>query len=186
MVGHGKFWYLKLFRRRRRLSVGVLNSRPSSTGYAYIRYRRMGDQTKLAQFSLDRPDQRNCIHPEAAAAVCVCTPVALIHIVAIIEPRTRVSELSRRRAIVMALRAGSMPPEIIRMLNLPRRTVYRVAKAFSDAEHMEEGSYTGARKSHVRRRSKLSPKLVDAIRRRISCDVRSSHLDPKIGRGIQS
>lgn len=117
---------------------------------------------------------------------CVCIFVALIHTVGIMEPQTRMSELSRRKSIVMALRAGRKPPEIIRMLRLRRRTVYRVTKAFSDAEDIEEGSYNGTRKSHVRRRTERL-----WIAKHCGCHsstnlVESSHLGPRIGRRIQS
>lgn len=117
-----------------------------------------------------RPEPKKCIHPRATAGVCVCTCGPLNHNRTMADSDSRPSELVRRQSIVLALRAGMGPAEIIRKLKLPKKTVYRVAKVFSHAENSEEGSYTGARKTHVRKQPKRSPKLVDAIRERISKD----------------
>lgn len=117
-----------------------------------------------------RPKPKKCIHPQATAGVCVCTYGPLNHNRTMAESDSRPSELVRRQSIVLALRAGMGRAEIIRKLKLPKTTVYRVAKAFSQAENSEEGSYTGARKTQVRERPKRSPKLVEAIRERISTD----------------
>lgn len=91
------------------------------------------------------------------------------------ESKSQLSEQARRHSIVLALRAKLKPVEIVRMLRLPTRTVYRIAKAFSEAENMEEGSYIGARKSHIRTRPKRSSKLVNAIRERVSKDHHISY-----------
>lgn len=80
------------------------------------------------------------------------------------------SELARRQSIVIALRAGMKPAAIFRLLKLPKRTVYRVAKSFSEAETTEEGSYSAERKTQVRRRPKKTQKLVNSIRNRLSKD----------------
>lgn len=60
------------------------------------------------------------------------------------------SEHDQRAAVVVALRAGRTPGEIIDFLRLPRTTVYRIAQRFADSGE----SLDPARKSHSSRSDK--------------------------------
>ncbi|QQP55531.1 Transposable element tcb2 transposase, partial [Caligus rogercresseyi] len=66
-------------------------------------------------------------------------------------------ELERRTAIIVALRCGSTPKEIIHFFKFPKATVYSIAKSFKESEDIEEGFLTPERKtpdrSQVRKRS---------------------------------
>ncbi|QQP35347.1 Transposable element tcb2 transposase, partial [Caligus rogercresseyi] len=48
------------------------------------------------------------------------------------------SELERRTAIIVALRCGCAPKEIIDFLNFPKATVYSIAKSFKESEDIEK------------------------------------------------
>ncbi|QQP53749.1 Uncharacterized protein FKW44_006339 [Caligus rogercresseyi] len=67
------------------------------------------------------------------------------------------SELERRTAIIVALRCGRSPKEIIDFFKFPKATVYSIAKSFKESEDIEEGFLTPERKtpdrSQVRKRS---------------------------------
>ncbi|QQP35870.1 Transposable element tcb2 transposase [Caligus rogercresseyi] len=67
------------------------------------------------------------------------------------------SELERRTAIIVALRCGRAPKEIIDFFKFPKATVYSIAKSFKESEDIEEGFLTPERKtpdrSQVRKRS---------------------------------
>ncbi|QQP39699.1 Uncharacterized protein FKW44_013506 [Caligus rogercresseyi] len=67
------------------------------------------------------------------------------------------SKLERRTAIIVALRCGRAPKEIIDFFKFPKATVYSIAKSFKESEDIEEGILTPERKttgrSQVRKRS---------------------------------
>lgn len=67
------------------------------------------------------------------------------------------SEYDRRAAVIVALRAGRAPAEIIDFLKLPKSTVYAVARRFFKAEAKEEDSAAPARcpqdRSRVKKRN---------------------------------
>ncbi|QQP54334.1 Uncharacterized protein FKW44_007139 [Caligus rogercresseyi] len=67
------------------------------------------------------------------------------------------SELERRTAIIVVLRCGRAPKEIIDLFKFPKATVYSIAKSFKESEDIEEGFLTPKRKtpdrSQVRKRS---------------------------------
>ncbi|QQP54865.1 Uncharacterized protein FKW44_007845, partial [Caligus rogercresseyi] len=67
------------------------------------------------------------------------------------------SELECRTAIIVALRCGRAPKEIIDFFKFPKATVYSIAKSFKESEDIEEGFLTPERKtpdrSQVRKRS---------------------------------
>ncbi|QQP57372.1 Uncharacterized protein FKW44_002338 [Caligus rogercresseyi] len=50
------------------------------------------------------------------------------------------SELERRTTIIVALRCGRAPKEIIDFFKFPKATVYSIAKSFKESEDIEEGS----------------------------------------------
>ncbi|QQP37227.1 Uncharacterized protein FKW44_017430, partial [Caligus rogercresseyi] len=60
-------------------------------------------------------------------------------------------------AIIVALRCGRAPKEIIDFFKFPKATVYSIAKSFKESEDIEEGFLTPERKtpdrSQVRKRS---------------------------------
>ncbi|QQP42305.1 Transposable element tcb1 transposase, partial [Caligus rogercresseyi] len=60
-------------------------------------------------------------------------------------------------AIIVALRCGRAPKEIIDFFKFPKATVYSIAKSFKESEYIEEGFLTPERKtpdrSQVRKRS---------------------------------
>ncbi|QQP52016.1 Uncharacterized protein FKW44_004008, partial [Caligus rogercresseyi] len=60
-------------------------------------------------------------------------------------------------AIIVALRCGRAPKEIIDCFKFPKATVYSIAKSFKESEDIEEGFLTPERKtpdrSQVRKRS---------------------------------
>ncbi|UYV66796.1 hypothetical protein LAZ67_4002874, partial [Cordylochernes scorpioides] len=58
-------------------------------------------------------------------------------------------EFENRAAIIVALRAGRSPKEIVDFLKLPKTTIYRVKKQFDEADSNKEGIAT--RKKHSRR-----------------------------------
>lgn len=60
------------------------------------------------------------------------------------------TEQECRATILVCLRAGRTPVEIIDFTKLPKATVYRIAKQFRVAEEEEEGSATSSRKKHDR------------------------------------
>ncbi|QQP40229.1 Uncharacterized protein FKW44_014210 [Caligus rogercresseyi] len=49
------------------------------------------------------------------------------------------SELERRTAIIVALRCGREPKEIIDFFKFPKATVYSIAKSLKESEDIEEG-----------------------------------------------
>ncbi|QQP31415.1 Uncharacterized protein FKW44_025018 [Caligus rogercresseyi] len=57
------------------------------------------------------------------------------------------SELERRTAIIVALRCGRAPKEIIDFFKFPKATVYSIAKSFKESEDIEEGFLTPERKT---------------------------------------
>ncbi|QQP42134.1 Transposable element tcb1 transposase [Caligus rogercresseyi] len=57
------------------------------------------------------------------------------------------SELERRTAIIVALRCGRAPKEIINFFKFPKVTVYSIAKSFRESEDIEEGFLTPERKT---------------------------------------
>ncbi|QQP48859.1 Transposable element tcb2 transposase [Caligus rogercresseyi] len=57
------------------------------------------------------------------------------------------SELEHRTAIIMALRCGRAPKEIIDFFKFPMATVYSIAKSFKELEDIEEGFLTPERKT---------------------------------------
>ena len=52
------------------------------------------------------------------------------------------SEEANRQTIVSALRAGQTPAEIIRLHNIPKSTVYDIAKQYAGSVEAELGSHT--------------------------------------------
>ncbi|QQP57861.1 Hypothetical protein FKW44_002996 [Caligus rogercresseyi] len=52
------------------------------------------------------------------------------------------SELERRTAIIVALRCGRAPKEIIKFFKFPKATVYSIAKSFKESKDIEEGFLT--------------------------------------------
>ncbi|QQP51341.1 Uncharacterized protein FKW44_012667, partial [Caligus rogercresseyi] len=60
-------------------------------------------------------------------------------------------------AIIVALRCGRAPKEIIDFFKFPKATVYSIAKSFKESEDIEEGFLTPERqtpdRSQVRKRS---------------------------------
>ncbi|QQP57313.1 Uncharacterized protein FKW44_002246 [Caligus rogercresseyi] len=65
------------------------------------------------------------------------------------------SELERRTAIIVALRCGRAPKEIIDFFKFPKATVYSIAKSFKESEDIEEGFLTPERKTHAQFGAKL-------------------------------
>ncbi|QQP58498.1 Uncharacterized protein FKW44_003837 [Caligus rogercresseyi] len=63
------------------------------------------------------------------------------------------SELERRTAIIVALRCGRAPKEIIDFFKFPKATVYSIAKSFKESEDIEEGFLTPERKTPDRSKS---------------------------------
>ncbi|QQP37037.1 Transposable element tcb1 transposase [Caligus rogercresseyi] len=57
------------------------------------------------------------------------------------------SELEHRTAIIVALRCGRAPKEIIDFFKFPKATVYSIAKSFKKSEDIEEGFLTPERPS---------------------------------------
>ncbi|QQP53811.1 Uncharacterized protein FKW44_006424 [Caligus rogercresseyi] len=55
------------------------------------------------------------------------------------------SELERRTAIIVAIRCGRAPKEIIDFFKFPKATVYSIAKSFKESEDIEEGFLTPER-----------------------------------------
>ncbi|UYV78053.1 hypothetical protein LAZ67_15003314 [Cordylochernes scorpioides] len=62
-------------------------------------------------------------------------------------------EFENRAAIIVALRAGRSPKEIVNFLKLPKTTIYRVKKQFDEADSNKEGIAT--RKKHSRRSDRV-------------------------------
>ncbi|UYV75727.1 hypothetical protein LAZ67_13001155, partial [Cordylochernes scorpioides] len=62
-------------------------------------------------------------------------------------------EFENRAAIIVALRAGRSPKEIVDFLKLPKTTIYRVKKQFDEADSNKEGIAT--RKKHSRRSDRV-------------------------------
>ncbi|UYV68980.1 hypothetical protein LAZ67_6001880 [Cordylochernes scorpioides] len=62
-------------------------------------------------------------------------------------------EFENRAAIIVALRAGRSPKEIVDFLKLPKTTIYRVKKQFVEADSNKEGIAT--RKKHSRRSDRV-------------------------------
>ncbi|UYV75798.1 hypothetical protein LAZ67_13001387 [Cordylochernes scorpioides] len=62
-------------------------------------------------------------------------------------------EFENRAAIIVALRAGRSPKEIVDFLKLPKPTIYRVKKQFDEADSNKEGIAT--RKKHSRRSDRV-------------------------------
>ncbi|UYV65220.1 hypothetical protein LAZ67_3003627 [Cordylochernes scorpioides] len=62
-------------------------------------------------------------------------------------------EFENRAAIIVALRAGRSPKEIVDFLKLPKTTIYRVKKQFDEADSSKEGIAT--RKKHSRRSDRV-------------------------------
>ncbi|QQP50087.1 Uncharacterized protein FKW44_010969 [Caligus rogercresseyi] len=56
------------------------------------------------------------------------------------------SVLERRTAIIVALRCGRAPKEIIDFFKFPKATVYSIAKSFKESEDIEEGFLTTGNK----------------------------------------
>ncbi|UYV61207.1 hypothetical protein LAZ67_1003813 [Cordylochernes scorpioides] len=52
-------------------------------------------------------------------------------------------EFQNRAAIIVALRAGRSPKEIVDFLKLPKTTIYRVKKQFDEADSNKEGMLQG-------------------------------------------
>ena len=68
------------------------------------------------------------------------------------------SELERRTAIIVALRCGRTPKEIVEFFHFPKSTVYDIAKTFKESGEAGGESLTPQRKtqdrSEVRKRNK--------------------------------
>ncbi|UYV62483.1 hypothetical protein LAZ67_2000748 [Cordylochernes scorpioides] len=62
-------------------------------------------------------------------------------------------EFENRAAIIVVLRAGRSPKEIVDFLKLPKTTIYRVKKQFDEADSNKEGIAT--RKKHSRRTDRV-------------------------------
>ncbi|UYV82172.1 hypothetical protein LAZ67_21001247 [Cordylochernes scorpioides] len=62
-------------------------------------------------------------------------------------------EFENRAAIIVALRAGRSPKEIVDFLKLPKTTIYRVKNQFDEADSNKEGIAT--RKKHSRRSDRV-------------------------------
>ncbi|UYV71665.1 hypothetical protein LAZ67_8004029 [Cordylochernes scorpioides] len=62
-------------------------------------------------------------------------------------------EFENRAAIIVALRAGRSPKEIVDFLKLLKTTIYRVKKQFDEADSNKEGIAT--RKKHSRRSDRV-------------------------------
>ncbi|QQP36860.1 Transposable element tcb1 transposase [Caligus rogercresseyi] len=58
-------------------------------------------------------------------------------------------------AIIVALRCGRAPKEIIDFFKFPKATVYSIAKSFKESEDIEEGFLTPERKTPDRFGTKL-------------------------------
>ncbi|QQP38140.1 Uncharacterized protein FKW44_018638, partial [Caligus rogercresseyi] len=52
------------------------------------------------------------------------------------------SELERRGGLIVALRCGRAPKEIIDFFKFPNATVYGITKSFKESEDIEEGFLT--------------------------------------------
>lgn len=80
-------------------------------------------------------------------------------------------ERFRRQTILITLRAGRKPAEIVNLLKLPKATVYRIAKQVSLAGDNE---VTCERKRHERDRPKRTPQVIEGIERRLQQDHHAS------------
>jgi len=69
------------------------------------------------------------------------------------------SEYDRRAAVIEGVRAGRTPIEIIKFFGYPKSTVYDIVQRYAASEESEEGSYTPARKIHVREKATRTPFL---------------------------
>ncbi|QQP39853.1 Transposable element tcb2 transposase, partial [Caligus rogercresseyi] len=67
------------------------------------------------------------------------------------------SELECRTAIIVALRCGRAPKEIIDFFKFPKATVYSIAKSFKESEDIEEGFLTPERKTPDRSQGDIMP-----------------------------
>ncbi|UYV72599.1 HELQ, partial [Cordylochernes scorpioides] len=75
-------------------------------------------------------------------------------------------EFENRAAIIVALRAGRSPKEIVDFLKLPKTTIYRVKKQFDEADSNKEGIAT--RKKHSRRSDRVGgEELVKNVKEKI-------------------
>ncbi|UYV67825.1 hypothetical protein LAZ67_5002150 [Cordylochernes scorpioides] len=90
---------------------------------------------------------QNCI--DAAEKISGYTVVPISRRVVMKSNR----EFENRAAIIVALRAGRSPKEIVDFLKLPKTTIYRVKKQFDEADSNKEGIAT--RKKHSRRSDRV-------------------------------
>ncbi|QQP52364.1 Uncharacterized protein FKW44_004497, partial [Caligus rogercresseyi] len=71
------------------------------------------------------------------------------------------SELERSTAIIVALRCGRAPKEIIDFFKFPKATVYSIAKSFKESDDIEEGFLTPERKTPDRSQEFWPPSSTD-------------------------
>ncbi|QQP38637.1 Transposable element tcb2 transposase [Caligus rogercresseyi] len=81
------------------------------------------------------------------------------------------SELERRTTIIVALRCGRAPKEIIDFFKFPKATVYSIANSFKESEDIEEGFLTAERKTPDRTQvRKRSADFIDRLQTMINDD----------------
>ncbi|UYV68766.1 hypothetical protein LAZ67_6000748 [Cordylochernes scorpioides] len=90
-------------------------------------------------------------------------------------------EFENRAAIIVALRAGRSPKEIVDFLKLPKTTIYRVKKQFDEADSNKEGIAT--RKKHSRRSDRIrGEEFVKNVKEKIdgNPDEKNFDVDQKV------
>ena len=82
-------------------------------------------------------------------------------------------EITKRHAIIEALRAGRTAKEIIDFFNYNKDLAYRIKKLFEACDDPE--TFTGERKTHKRRSDAIrSPEVVTKVKQRIQDDFSKS------------
>ncbi|UYV66041.1 hypothetical protein LAZ67_3006267 [Cordylochernes scorpioides] len=84
-------------------------------------------------------------------AIAIIARLLLLLLFCVVMKSNR--EFENRAAIIVALRAGRSPKEIVDFLKLPKTTIYRVKKQFDEADSNKEGIAT--RKKHSRRSDRV-------------------------------
>ncbi|UYV61582.1 hypothetical protein LAZ67_1005402 [Cordylochernes scorpioides] len=102
------------------------------------------EKSLLALKSIPKEAYKNCFDNWEKRWRCTCVR-------GVVMKSNR--EFENRAAIIVALRAGRSPKEIVDFLKLPKTTIYRVKKQFDEADSNKEGIAT--RKKHSRRSDRV-------------------------------
>ncbi|UYV75111.1 hypothetical protein LAZ67_12002507 [Cordylochernes scorpioides] len=109
-----------------------------------------GTETKRKK-SISTSVEDGGAHSQAVSCRCGLEMVTETFIMTVVMNSNR--EFENRAAIIVALRAGRSPKEIVDFLKLPKTTIYRVKKQFDEADSNKEGIAT--RKKHSRRSDRV-------------------------------